>query len=102
MHRAGVDRAFGQRLRGFALRRVEIFRGIGRELRAATGRAEVVRMAVVGVAVRRGVRIDRHAAHRIERGIRGRRAMRGVMMVAVPGVLVNGFRHFCLSPTRLK
>jgi CsoR family transcriptional regulator, copper-sensing transcriptional repressor len=39
------------------------------------------------------VRIDCHAAHGIERGIRGGRAMRRVVMVTVPGVLVNSFRH---------
>jgi DNA-binding FrmR family transcriptional regulator len=47
------------------------------------------------------VRIDRHAADRIKRGVLddflGRHAMRGVMMVAVPGVLVNGFGHLLVA-----
>jgi DNA-binding FrmR family transcriptional regulator len=43
--------------------------------------------------MRRGVRIDRHAADWIERGVGGRLAVRDVVMVAVPGVLMHCFRH---------
>ena len=47
----------------------------------------------MGVAVWRGVRIDRHAADGIERGVGGRLAGRDVVMVAAPGVLMHCFRH---------
>ena len=64
MHRAGVDGALGHR---FGRGRVagEVLGGVGGELGAAAGGAEIVGAAVVDVAVRRGVRIDRHAADRI-------------------------------------
>ena len=44
---------------------LEILCGIGHELLLATGRAEVVRAPIVGVAMPGGVRVDRHAAHRV-------------------------------------
>jgi hypothetical protein len=59
-------------------------------------------MALMGVAMRRGVRIDRHAADGIERGVGGRPAVCDVVMMAVSGVLMHRFRHLCLPPSRLK
>ena len=65
MHRTGVDRACG---RGAPRRRcaMQIFVGIGRELAAAAGRAEVIGLLLVAMAMRAFRRIDLHAAHRID------------------------------------
>ena len=63
MHRAGVDRAFDDRLR---LALAEIFLRVGGEFGAAAGRAEIIGVAAMIGAVLGGVRIDRHAADRID------------------------------------
>jgi DNA-binding FrmR family transcriptional regulator len=47
--------------------------------------------------MRRGVRIDRHAADRVERAVRSGLAACDMVMVAVPGVLVNGFGHWFVA-----
>ncbi len=64
MHRAGVDRS-RRRLRRDCRLFCQILRWRHHELAQAAGRAKVVRAALVGVSMRRGVRIDRHAADRI-------------------------------------
>jgi hypothetical protein len=66
MHRAGVDGALGHRW-GRACVFAEVLAGVGGELGAAAGGAEIVGAAVMHVAVRRSVRIDRHAADRVAR-----------------------------------
>ena len=86
MHRAGVDRAFDNRLRR-AL--AEIFLRIGDEFRAAAGRAEIIGMAAMIGAMLGGVRIDRHAADGIDR------AVRCVLVMMARGVL---WRHACALP----
>ena len=63
MHRAGVDGAFDHRL-GFAL--AQIFLRVGDELGAAAGGAEIIGVAAVIGAMLGGLRIDRHAADRID------------------------------------
>ncbi len=79
MHRAGVDRAFDDRF-GFAL--AQIFLRIGDELGSAAGRAEIIRVAVMLGAMLGGVRIDRHAADRIDRA--------GFVMVVLCRMLGHG------------
>ena len=64
MHRAGVDRILWHGRR-FAL--VEIAHRIGFELRAASGAAEMVCLAFVTETWLARVRIDCHAANRIDR-----------------------------------
>ena len=71
MHRTGVDRAFRGRCRHGRLA-AQAFVRIGGELGSASGAAEEVRLALVGVAVWRGLRIDRHAADRIDHAAGGR------------------------------
>lgn len=64
MHRAGIDRA--RRNRRCVVRlRFEILSRIGDELFLASGRAEIIRVARMGMAMLGGVRINRHAAHRV-------------------------------------
>ncbi|GJE02849.1 hypothetical protein GMJLKIPL_4798 [Methylobacterium isbiliense] len=96
VHRAGIDRALGH---GFGLRsgtgRVEVARRVGRELRLAAGRAEVVGAPVVLGAMLGRVRVDRHPADRVLDGPLGRRAgvvMRMMMVMTVRSVVV-GCRH---------
>ena len=84
MHRAGVDGAFDHRLR---LARAQIFLRVGDELGAAARIAEIIGVAAIVGAVLGGMRIDRHAADRIEDAAFGRRVvmvmMLGVMLMAV-------------------
>jgi hypothetical protein len=68
VHRTGVDRALRHRIGGTRVL-AEIFRRIGGELGPAAGRAEIVGVAAMLVAVLRGMRIDRHAANGIERAV---------------------------------
>ena len=77
MHGAGEDRSHRHRCGRLACRRIEIFRGIGGKLRAATTGAEEVELAAMAVAVRRRLRIHGHAADRIERAVAGRRFVFG-------------------------
>ena len=77
MHRAGVDGAFGDRLR---LVRAQIFLRIVDEFRAAAGRAEIIGVAVIVGAVLGAVRIDRHAADGVDRAA-CRRVVLMVMML---------------------
>jgi hypothetical protein len=79
MHRAGVDRAVRHRF-GVARAAAQVFFRVGRELGAAAAGAEVIGMAAVRVPVRRGVRIDRHAADRVERRACGRVVMMRVLV----------------------
>ena len=65
MHRAGEDRAFRHRLRLAALP-PRYFSGSAANLVRQPARAEEIRLAVMGVPVRRGLRIDRHAADGID------------------------------------
>ena len=63
MHGARVDRPLGDGHgvgRGF-----EILRGVRREFGSAAGRTEMIGGAPMGVMMRRGLRIDGHAANRI-------------------------------------
>ncbi len=88
MHRAGIDGAFRHRWRRLCLRRREIFRRVGCEFPAASGGAEVIRPPAVLSAMRRLVRVDRHAADRIAHALPGgfgamRRLVRAVSMVGV-------------------
>ena len=66
VHRAGVLRA-GRRLRSGRLRgRLQIACGVGDELRAASGRTEVIGLARMSGVMRGGGGIDPHAADRIQ------------------------------------
>src|SRR5262249_9323510 len=88
VHRAGIDRAFGDGLR---LAQVEILLRIAYEFRPAAGRAEIIGMALIIGAVRDVMRIDRHVAHGIDR------AACRCMVVMTPVVMLC--RHACtLSP----
>ena len=84
MHRAGIGRAFDDRF-GFAL--AQIFRRVGDEFRFAAGRAEIIRMAVVRGLVLGGMRIDRHAADRIEHA-----ALSGSRVVVLAVIVHVGHR----------
>ena len=64
MHRAGIDRAFGDGL-GRLFLGLQVALGVGFELGFAAGSAEIIRRAVVHGLVLRGGWIDRHAADRI-------------------------------------
>ena len=68
VHRAGVDRAFRHRRGRLAVGRLEIFRGVGGELGAAAGRAEIIGLALMAVAVRRR-RADRPSCRRPDRAL---------------------------------
>jgi len=88
-----VDRALRH---GLGRRRVlgEVFLRGGRELGAASGGAEIVGATLVRVLVLRAMRIDRHAADRIEHAGRGgglRMPAGGMIVVpkAVPGLLIH-------------
>ena len=107
VHRAGVDRAGGDR---FRLALAEIFLRIGDKFRAAAGRAEIVGTALVVVAVFCGVRIDGHAADRIDRrsglgrfgaaGVSAIRVVMPVILAVTMGVAVRMVRvRQCCSPT---
>ena len=75
VHRTGVDSAFRHVVVGWRVG--EIFLRVGGKLAAASGGTEIVGRTAVAMAVRRGVRIDGHAADRIERASsRPRVAMR--------------------------
>ena len=63
MHRARVGRAFDHRL-GRA--RAEIFLRIGDEFGAAAWIAKIIGVAVIIGAMLGGMRVDRHAADRID------------------------------------
>jgi hypothetical protein len=67
MHRAGVDRPLGngggRRLLGF---RTNIFGGIGCKFFPAFGGTEIIRATPIGMAMEARVRIDCHAADRID------------------------------------
>ena len=65
VHGAGVDRAFGRRL-SCHFSGPEVADRIGDELRLAARGAEIVGLAVILGSVLSGVRIDLHAAHRID------------------------------------
>src|SRR6185437_3431886 len=88
VHRAGVDRAFDDR-RGLA--RAKILVRIGREFRFAAGRAEIIWMARVRMAMRRRVRIDLHPAHGID-GVAGR------VFVMIPVAVLMGTAHIDALP----
>ena len=90
MHRAGVDRAFGDGLGGARL--AQILLRVGGELRPAAAGAEVIGVALVGVAMRRRVRVDRHPADRIERTFPGFGAL-VMVIVAMPGVIMAALRR---------
>ena len=77
MHRAGIDRALWNRL-GFAL--AEIFLRIVHEFGAATRRTKIISVATMVGAVFGGMRVDRHAADRVNRTASGR-----VVMMAMFG-----------------
>lgn len=79
MHRAGVDRPFRDRRLRTAF--VEITIGIGRELGAATGRAEVIGFSVMVESMLAGGWGYAHAANRIDCGIGPRLAMIMIMLV---------------------
>jgi hypothetical protein len=64
MHRASVDRAFDHRL-GFA--RLKILLRIGEELGFAAVAAEIISLTLVVGARLVAIRIDRHAADRVDR-----------------------------------
>ena len=80
VHRARVDGVLGDRL-GLAC--VEIFLRAVDEFRAAASRAKIIRMTVIVGAVLGSVRIDRHAAHGIDRAVFRR------------GLVVMSSRHAC-------
>ena len=84
VHRAGVDRAVRHGLR---LRVTQIFLRTAYEFRAAAGRAKIIRMAAVLRPVLGRVRIDSHAAHRIDHAV-----FRVVMMV------MSGSHAYRLAP----
>src|SRR5205085_10748730 len=65
MHRAGVDRALRDRFGGARVL-FEIFGRVGSELGAAPCRAEIIGVTLMVVAMLGGVRVDRHAADRID------------------------------------
>src|SRR3546814_10251883 len=71
VHRAGPHRSRRDLRRGSG-RLVQITLGIGNELRPAAGTAEVMVMAGMGRVMRRPVRIDGHAADRIQDRTGGR------------------------------
>jgi hypothetical protein len=88
MHGAGVDRPFGHRLGRLRLRR-EVLLRIVRELGSAAGGTEIIGVTLVGVPMRRRVRIDGHAADRIDHAIlRGRVLMLGRVTVIMCRVSV--------------
>ena len=66
----------------------KIFFGVCNEFGAAAGRAKIVVLAAIVGAVFGRVRIDRHAADRVDRA-----ACRRVLM------MVMAFRHACTLPT---
>jgi len=76
MHRAGVDDPGQSRLGRRVVARRQILFRIGGELAPASARAEEIGATAVAVAVRGLVRIDLHAADRVEGG-RGFGAVRG-------------------------
>src|SRR5215213_8642125 len=97
MHRACVDRALRNRLslgQGGGL--IEIARRVGDKLRAATLRAEIVRLPAVRRRVLGRVRVDGHAAHRILHSIFVFRlfaeALEGIMVVVTMPKLRNATR----------
>ncbi len=64
MHRACIDRARRNGLR-FRLLGLQIFFGIGDELRPATRRAEIIGLPLIIGVMLRSVRIDAHPADRV-------------------------------------
>src|SRR5262245_6318177 len=109
MHRAGID-CIGRHRRTRRGPSREIAGRVSREFAPAAGRAEVVGVALMYVAVRCSVRIDRHAAYRINDSAGFRRTwaimtaalMAAVIMIAVTmRVLVHGESSCCASiPSR--
>jgi len=78
MHRAGVDGAF-RHCFGGALRFVEVLCRIGGEFCAAAGGAKIIGVAAMRVSVLCRVRIDCHAADRIDGAARHSAVMVVVM-----------------------
>jgi hypothetical protein len=87
MHRAGVDRPFRDRRLRTAF--VEITIGIGRELGAATGRAEVIGFSVMVEVMLTDGWVYAHAANRIDCGIGPRLAMMMIMLVRMVVVVMT-------------
>src|SRR5262249_35871216 len=72
MHRAGIDGPFRNwSRRRFARLRAEIFRRLGGKLGLASRGTEVIGATLMGVAIGRLVRIDLHAADRVDRALSG-------------------------------
>ncbi len=82
MHRAGVDRALGYRFL-LAAGAGEMALRVGDEFLPAPGGAEVIRTTLVLGPMRGRVRVDRHAADRIDRAAVRRRRRPGVIGAAV-------------------
>ena len=64
----------------------EILSRIGGELAAAAGGAEIIGVALEGVAMRRRMRIDRHPANRVDDGVLRVATVAVMMRMAVSGV----------------
>ncbi len=95
VHRAGIDRALGNGRQRFRRRLSEVFGRLGGELVAAPGGAEIVGAPAVLLAMRRLLRIDRHAADRVPHAVRYGCAARSGGRLTV-GVMVVVFLVFLL------